>query len=850
MPLSWVALAAAATELSTNLPTAPPPEPATPPSAEAPAPSSTATPREPAAAEAPARLRAAAAARPPVLDGDVEDGEWSAAPVFRDFVQSYPRHGAPPSVRTEARVLYDAQNLYVSVVAYQAPDSVLAPLASRDRLPASDLVSIGVDADRDGKTARVFSVNAAGVQMDSLLYDDSKLATGWDAVWEARAARRADGWSAELRIPLHLLRLPGRGATAEPPPLGFIVRRVVGATREELDSAPLPHDQGALVSRYGTLVDVGAEAAAGLELAPYAASVARREEGSTAATLDVGLDLRWQSARGPSIAAALNPDFSQVEADEQLVNFGNQELERPEKRLFFTDGLDLFAPTDAGDLIASHNLFYSRRIGLETPILGAAKLTGDSGPFELGGFAAWVSPQRPLSVQRGEGEVLQEDDAGASAAFAAAAARARISPRAQLRANAVAVQPFEAAARCASDDGDACRGEGALTASTGWDVRSQDGAWGLIGQLEGSLITRGVRGGRLLRDGTHLEEGDAGFGGTLRVGKLDGAPWRFSLRYRGASRYLGLNAAGLLSAQNEHFAVADLGYVRPSGVGPLLGLDVGVRSRNFATASPFHHTGSMVSVHAQVILPGFHRARCESGVGFHRADPREIDRSGVRLERPSFTFGVCELVTDEAAPLSLRVAGYSGQVYARSASSPRRIDGGGGLTLVWRPVPRLETSLAAYVDNDVEGPRWIESRDDVALLGTLTPRILSATLRQTFVVSPRLSLTSYAQLFTKSRRFGQLFHGSLSDGDSLDLHDLIPVDGPDPSTHDASLLLRAALRWEYRLGSLLQVAYTRSQEEPDAAPGAPVARSIGVGRLSSGPVHQELAFKLSYYWGS
>ncbi len=427
MPLPLVALAAAAVELSTTAPPVPPlPEPPAQPGPNAPnapnapiappaSPTSPTSPLGPASA-APARLQAAPAAAAPTIDGAVDEVAWRAAPVFRAFVQSYPRYGQPPSERTEARVLYDARNLYVSVIAYQAPSSILAPLSSRDRLPASDLVSIGIDADRDGKTARVFAVNAAGVQLDSLLYDDSKIATGWDAVWEARTRRRADGWSAELRIPLHLLRIPEAAASGEVPALGFIVRRLVGATREEIDSAALPHDQGTIVSRYGELAGMGARATSGVELSPYLASIAGREQGQAAASFDVGLDLRWQSARGPSLAAALNPDFSQVEADEQVANFGNQELERAEKRLFFTDGLNLFAPTDAGDLIAGHNLFYSRRIGLDTPILGAAKLTGAAGPLELGAFTALVSPSRVLTAERGEPSVLEDDEPGATTA--------------------------------------------------------------------------------------------------------------------------------------------------------------------------------------------------------------------------------------------------------------------------------------------------------------------------------------------------------------------------------------------------------------------------------------------------
>lgn len=803
-------------------------------------------PAQPGAARA--ILTAAAAERAPSIDGKVDEAEWRAAPAFSEFVQSFPHLGRPPSERTEARILYDADNLYVSIVCYQAPGDVIATLASRDRLPTSDQVSVGIDPDRDGKSALVFAVNAAGVQMDSLLYDDSKMATGWDAVWEAQAARRPDGWAAELRIPLRLLRIPA----GEAPSLGFLLRRVVARTREEIDSSVVPHDQAAVVSRYGELAGVRARAGAGLELSPYVASATSRQAGDGAASADVGLDLRWQSARGPAITAALNPDFGQVEADELVANFGSQELARPEKRRFFTDGLDLFAPSDAGDEIASHNLFYSRRIGLEVPILGAAKLTGATGPLELGGFAAVVSPRRILHADTG---ALDDDDGddggdGATTAFAAAAVRASLSPRAQLRASTVVVHPFERATRCAEEDGDACRGEGAVTGAAGWDVRSADGEWGVIGQLAASLITRGVDGGRTLRDGTSLETGDLGVGGTLRAGKLDGAPWRFTVRYRAASPYFDLNAGGLLSQQNEHYLTAEVGYVRPDGVGPLLGLDLGLHARGGATAAPFHTGGGVVWAHAEATLPGFHRARCETGASAGRVDAREIEGSGVRVQRPSFTYVFCDASTDDSAPFSVSAFGYSGQVYETSKSSPRMIDGGGGLSLVWRPVPRLETSLSARVDNDVEGPRWVESTGEMATLGTLHPRALSATLRQSVVVSPRLSFAGHAQLFTESRRFGQLFTGSLADGDYLALSELSPTTGPDPTSHAASLLLRATLRWEYRLGALFSMTYSRLQEEADPLPGEAVARNIGIGRLTSAPAHQELQLRLSYYWGS
>ncbi|HET7754179.1 MAG TPA: carbohydrate binding family 9 domain-containing protein, partial [Anaeromyxobacteraceae bacterium] len=105
------------------------------------------------------------------LDGRLDDEAWSAAPVFSEFVESFPRPGIPAAFRTEVRVLYDAETLYVGVVCSDpAPAGIVRQLARRDSDPASDRVEVALDTGSNRHTAYDFIVNAAGVLRDQLLF--------------------------------------------------------------------------------------------------------------------------------------------------------------------------------------------------------------------------------------------------------------------------------------------------------------------------------------------------------------------------------------------------------------------------------------------------------------------------------------------------------------------------------------------------------------------------------------------------------------------------------------------------------------------------------------------------------
>ncbi|HSD89834.1 MAG TPA: carbohydrate binding family 9 domain-containing protein, partial [Kofleriaceae bacterium] len=179
----------------------------------------------------------------PHVDGHLDDAVWQTVPANTTFTQSFPNDGEAPSDPTQVKVAYDDDTLYVAIHCEQrAP--VVARLTRRDREIDGDRVSIDLDTSADRRAAFHFQVSAAGVMVDGLRYDDTELITDWDEVWQAEVARTTTGWTAELAIPLRILRLRSGVET-----WGFQVRRWVGATGEEDEWAWTPRDSGGEVSR-------------------------------------------------------------------------------------------------------------------------------------------------------------------------------------------------------------------------------------------------------------------------------------------------------------------------------------------------------------------------------------------------------------------------------------------------------------------------------------------------------------------------------------------------------------------------------------------------------------------------
>src|SRR5258708_32891647 len=145
-------------------------------------------------------VRAAVA---PVIDGKDDDPIWRSAPAITAFKQWQPTEGKEPRFRTEAKVAYDAANLFVFVRAFDPhPDSIIKLLERRDSFTPSDMIWVFVDSYHDRPTGYEFGCNAAAVKIDQAVYDGGNEDAAWDAVWDVATRIDSLGWTAEVPVPL------------------------------------------------------------------------------------------------------------------------------------------------------------------------------------------------------------------------------------------------------------------------------------------------------------------------------------------------------------------------------------------------------------------------------------------------------------------------------------------------------------------------------------------------------------------------------------------------------------------------------------------------------------------------
>ncbi|HSG48570.1 MAG TPA: DUF5916 domain-containing protein, partial [Longimicrobiales bacterium] len=338
------------------------------------------------------------------IDGVLDEAAWAEAPVIDRFTQVDPEEGQPASERTEARILYDTEAIYIGVRLHDR-GPIQSRLGRRDMsLMDSDWFGVVIDSYHDHRTGFTFDVNPAGVQRDAVKSvrgdggegDDNS----WDAVWDVATTVDDGGWTAEYRIPFSQIRF-----SRDPEQVwGILLERLIGRRAEYSTTTYTPKTQRGGIPTYGHLLGISQiEQGNTLEFLPYVvARTERVDRGDNPFRSDAenfgsaGVDLRWRATSTLTLNATINPDFGQVEVDPAVINLGVYETFFEEKRPFFVEGSEIF---DFGRNTSGGQMFYSRRIGRApqlsapgpadapdgTTILGAAKFTGKTaGGWSLG----------------------------------------------------------------------------------------------------------------------------------------------------------------------------------------------------------------------------------------------------------------------------------------------------------------------------------------------------------------------------------------------------------------------------------------------------------------------------------
>lgn len=796
------------------------------------------------------------------IDGRAIEDAWQSAPAASDFVQYEPAEGQSATERTEARVLYGRNALYVAIRAWDKnADEIVGQLTRRDQESYSDQVGVIVDSYFDKRTAFQFAVNPAGVKQDVYRFDDTGEDSGWDAVWDVATSRDDQGWTAEFRIPYSQLRF--RDADVQTWGINFI--RII-ARRDETDVwAPTTRQDAAVVSRFGELHGIrGVDAKRRAEIMPYTVARLERTQGdgdnpfySKNATFGtMGADLKYGVTSDLTLDVTLNPDFGQVEADPAEVNLSAFETFYSERRPFFVEGSSIYrfsiTPGDGDN--SSESLFYSRRIGRapqgspddqggwvdmnqQTTILGAAKLSGKTASgWSIGALQALTS-QETARIAPASGAMLDE-------AVEPRTSYSMLRLQKDFRGGRSAVGMIGTAVNRDPSVADALELRSrAFTGGVDFRHRFSDDQYEVSGYLLGSH----VMGSAAAMDATqrsavhYFQRPDADYltydptrtsldGASLflTLGRIRSEHWRWSTGYRTRTPGFEVNDMGYQRGSDFHSTWAWAQYQQTTPQGPFRRYSV-----NFNWWGDWNYGGDRTSmggnVNGNFQLKNFWNGYAGGGPNWGSWSQRTL-RGGPLFKRDDGTNFWAGFGSDSRKAVAFNLSTW-GNVRPQSDSW------GGGVSphVRFRPSGRATFSVGTSIDWNVDDYQWIGeygSTDTRYVFGRIDQTTVGLTARVDYAFTPTLSLQLYAQPFVSAGKYTDfkrvadpradryqdrfdLLDATIS-GDQVVLDadgDGTPESLDRPDFNFKQFRSNAVLRWEYRPGSVLFVVWSQGRND-------------------------------------
>lgn len=309
------------------------------------------------------------------IDGVMDEDAWLQADVASEFFMVLPMDTSKARVRTEVRMTYDQQNLYLIATCYHLlPGRYFVESLRRDfAFGKNDNFLLFMDPFDDQTNGFSFGANAAGAQWDGMMYEGGKVDLSWDNKWTSVVKKDDDKWVFEAAIPFKTIRYK-KGITK----WGINFSRLDLKTTEKSSWAPVPRQFPTSSLAYsGNLIwdKAPPQVGSNISIIPYALGGASKDyqnESPTTYKREIGVDAKIAVTSSLNLDLTINPDFSQVDVDRQVTNLDRFELFFPERRQFFLENGDLFANFGYANI----RPFFSRRIGLGTPIEFGARFSG------------------------------------------------------------------------------------------------------------------------------------------------------------------------------------------------------------------------------------------------------------------------------------------------------------------------------------------------------------------------------------------------------------------------------------------------------------------------------------------
>ncbi|MCX7762535.1 MAG: carbohydrate binding family 9 domain-containing protein [Candidatus Kryptonium sp.] len=745
------------------------------------------------------------------IDGVLSEAAWGKAISVSDFIQLDPYEGESPTERTEVKILYDDRAIYFGFILYDSePSKITARLTRRDREIESDKINIILDTFHDHKTAYFFSVNSAGVKVDGIITGDgSRFDNEWDGIWEAEVQINENGWICEVEIPFATLRF---AADRE---WGINFERYISRKKELVQWALISKRETGRVSRIGHLVGLNQIGSPkGIEIYPYAASklVFSPESELNSKTrdfrLDVGLDLRYKITNDFVLNATFNPDFSQVEADQVVLNLTTYETFYPEKRQFFTDGSQFFsfgAPggRGGGRRFAGMQIFYSRRIGKRpsgypnvpeggrivyyperTKILSAIKLTGKSqNGISLGFINALTSPEK----------AIVSDSLGREF-------KVRVEPLAnyavlRLQKDILRNSMIGMILTNVSRDGTIP----ALTGGFDWGLRFLNNTYAFEGFLAFSKTSR--------------NQGKPATSGRISIAKIAGENFLYSTNYDYTAKGFYINDVGFFTRDNDHGGSTELRFkqdIKPFWI--IRRYYAGIRYNyrwNFDRAMIMRGIGFDQTIEF-LNYWGF------SIFGFYSPwkvyDDRETRGNGLYLGRERYVVNF-SVRSDSRKNIVVDFEYGFGEWGFLEKEDVRRWQDRYEVSVTLRPADWIDFQIENQLRFVRNEEAWVENISvagkRLSIFADRSTDEFDLTLRGTVTFTRDLTFQIYAQTF--------IAKGHYKNFKVLQTPEiLVPYNyTKNPDFNTQSFNLNFILRWEYKAGSVLYFVITQSRNGRD-----------------------------------
>ena len=321
------------------------------------------------------------------LDAVLDEASWYKKIPATDFWQYFPTDTLQAINQTEITMLFDDHNLYLGIKVYSSGNNYIIPSLKRDfRAGGSDNITLLFDTYNDGSNAFLFGTNPDGVMREALVSGGGKELRGftssWDTKWESVTKQYDDYYISEWAIPMSAFKYK-EGETR----WRFNSYMFDTQSNERTTWIQIPQNQ--FIFNLAFMGDMVFEKPLGkskapISIIPYINTIAVNdyEENKEFFELKAGGDAKISISNSLNLDITVNPDFSQVEADQVVTNLTRFEVNLPEKRQFFIENSDLFA--DFGNSLDA-NPFFSRRIGIakdttdtyiENDIIGGIRLSG------------------------------------------------------------------------------------------------------------------------------------------------------------------------------------------------------------------------------------------------------------------------------------------------------------------------------------------------------------------------------------------------------------------------------------------------------------------------------------------